>query len=134
MRMRFIRVICAAALTAACTGSIDSSLAAQTPAQAGKTVAESSSFVVGIADRDTKGGYIEPVVRFDGSKWVNTWPEAAEMNVPATPLDQIPVAWLGEPVPREWTLRSSAGESLAARIVSTQRGGSCSGRIQLIVD
>src|SRR5215470_7105254 len=123
MRMRFIGIICAAALQAAPAPAPSVTASAASQPAAARESANSSSFVVGMADRDTRGGYIEPVVRFDGSKWVNTWPEAAEMNVPATPLDQIPVAWLGEPVPREWTLRSSAGESLAARIVSTQRGG-----------
>jgi hypothetical protein len=145
--MRFIGVICAAALAAACRGSIDTSEAAQAPAAAtpatasavskaaaARESANSSSFVVGIAVQYSGSAYIEPVVRFDGSKWLNTWPEAADMNVPVTPLDQIPDAWLGEPVPREWTLRSSAGESVVARIVGTQRGGACNGRIQLTVD
>jgi len=143
--MRFIGVICAAALAAACRGSIDTSQAAPAPAlsatasgvskpAATRQSANSRSFVVGIADHHSGSGYIEPVVRLDGSKWLNTWPEAADMNVPATPLDQIPDAWLGGPVPREWTLRSSAGESVAARIIATRRGGSCVGRIQLTVD
>ena len=48
-----------------------------------------------LAAADFMGG-LKIVGRFDGSKWLNSWPEPAESDVPVPLLSQVPESWLGQ--------------------------------------
>jgi hypothetical protein len=62
-----------------------------------------------------------PIARFNGKEWMNTWPEPDAASVPVPPLAEIPGAWLGQPVPREWQLWQ-AGTLRTVKVISARRG------------
>jgi hypothetical protein len=77
------------------------------------------------------------VGRYDGAKWVNTWPQPAESDVPVPPLAKVPEAWLGQPVPRNWTLWLFEGTKMPVTIDATRRGlgvgGACFQALELVM-
>ena len=64
-------------------------------------------FVLGVF---YEGGMILPVARFNGTRWLNTWPAAEDNEGDVSSLKDIPVRWLGKPVPVKWTVWFIGGE------------------------
>jgi hypothetical protein len=56
--------------------------------------ADETTFVVGVTSWN---GSIEVLGRFDGMRWINTWPEVDEPSRPVPRLADMPTAWLGNP-------------------------------------
>jgi hypothetical protein len=90
-------------------------------------------FVVGFAASDSQDSYIEPIARFTGTSWVNTWPKPEDGlgSRPAPPLSDLPNAWLGRPIPLDWAVWSADGDVHPVHVVGTRRGNSCFALIQL---
>jgi hypothetical protein len=82
-------------------------------------------FTVGYLQTIDRVGMLEVLVRFTGEKWVNTWEGSGGQTAPVLPLDQIPLSWLGKPVPRQWTAWTSDGRSRLVRVTGTARGPAC---------
>jgi hypothetical protein len=91
-------------------------------------------FVLAIARITSTASALEPIVRFTGTEWVDTWPAPEDMRAAFPAIDRIPDAWLGRPVPRDWTVWSSSGETTRAHATSTRRGDGCEARIQLSLE
>lgn len=91
--------------------------AAPAPANAPQPPPAPSSFRLAIVWGDA----LEPVGRFTGTEWVNTWPAPEEASKPVPPLSQIPAAWLDGPVSSQWRLWND-GKNLPVTIVSARRG------------
>ena len=119
-----------AGMTFACGAPPPSAAAA--PAAAAPV--STAPFIVAIAYRDTAGTSVEPIARFTGAEWINTWPRGEDMNVPAPPLEQIPDAWLGRPVPRDWNVWSAGSTRQRVRIAGSKRGNGCEALIDLTAD
>ena len=103
--------------------SASSATAPQTPT--------SAPFAVAAVVRGT----LVPVARFTGLEWVNSWPEPDESKTPAPALDDIPTAWLGRPVSREWTVTTSDGRQTHVHVVGTTRADTgCTTQVQLTID
>jgi hypothetical protein len=81
--------------------------------------ADETSFVVGVTSWN---GSIEVLGRFDGMRWVNTWPEVDEPSRPVPPLADMPTAWLGKPVPREWRVWMRGQDSFPRLVTHARRG------------
>src|SRR5688572_485823 len=78
--------------------------------------ADETPFVVGVTSWN---GSIEVLGRFDGMRWVNTWPEVDEPSRPVPRLADMPTAWLGKPVPREWHAQGLQFEPIIQAAVLT---------------
>jgi hypothetical protein len=78
-------------------------------------------YVVAVYDGTT----LLPVARYEGGRWLNTWPEPEDDSVPVPSLDQVPKQWLGRPVPTEWTLWFTTGGSAPLTVTGTERSGGC---------
>lgn len=79
-------------------------------------------------------GELVPVARYDGSRWLNTWPEPIEHDapLPVRTVGEIPRAWLGQPVPSTWTAWSQAtGKQQRVTVTGVDRDGSCGQAITL---
>jgi len=87
---------------------------AQTPAQP-------ASFAVAVHENET----LLPLARYEQGRWLNTWPEPDEDSKPVPALKDIPVAWLGRPIPSEWTLWLVGGGTSPVRVTGTDRSGGC---------
>ena len=73
-------------------------------------------------------GELVPVARFDGKTWRNTWPEPIELDapLPVRELREIPLAWLGQPVPLTWTTwPRPTGSPQTVRVTGVDRDGAC---------
>jgi hypothetical protein len=73
-------------------------------------------------------GELVPIARYDGGAWRNTWPELIEHDapLPVRAVDEIPRAWLGQPVPLTWTAWSPAtGKQQRLAVTGVDRDGSC---------
>jgi hypothetical protein len=92
-------------------------------------------FVVAIQlERSPGAATLFPVARFTGSEWVNTWPGPVDGRTAAPSLSQIPEAWLGGPVPLEWTLWSPAGDRTRVTVTGTERGrDGCETSVKLVI-
>jgi hypothetical protein len=98
---------------------------------AARQVSPSGPFIVAVADGTT----LLPVARFTGSRWVNTWPPPGDEDDPVPALADIPTAWLGQPVPRAWTLSTGDGRRLPLRVVGTSRErGACRAAVKLTLE
>lgn len=80
-----------------------------------------ASFAVAVTEGDT----LLPIARYDAGRWLNTWPEPEEDSKEVPALADVPAAWLGGPVPAEWTLWFAVGGSTRVRIAGTERSGGC---------
>src|SRR5688500_17528405 len=73
-------------------------------------------------------GEMVPIARYDGRAWRNTWPAPIERDtpLPVRTIDEIPRAWLGQPVPLTWFVWSE-GTAKQLRVAATgvDRDGSC---------
>jgi len=67
-------------------------------------------------------GALQILGRFTGTTWINTWPAPAETDVSVPPLSQVPTLWLGQPVPRNWTLWMRDGLKVPVAVAGTRRG------------
>lgn len=93
------------------------------------------------AQRDTRqallavseGTSLLPIARHTGAGWINTWPEPADLDVPVPPLEGIPATWLGERVPRRWTLSFTTGGTTPLDIARSERSGGCIVSPRLVV-
>jgi hypothetical protein len=97
-------------------------------------VVSAAPFVLAIARTTSDGSALEPIARFTGTEWTDTWPGAEDMKAPFPPIEDIPEAWLGRPVPRDWTVWSRSGGTVRAQAIGTRRGGGCQARIQLSLE
>jgi hypothetical protein len=88
-----------------------------------RQAAGSPAFVLAISD---SGKALEPIGRFTGSAWVNTWPPPDEPHVTVPPLDRVPLSWLGKRVPRQWTLWQN-GDRRTVTVTGTRRGDASGG-------
>jgi hypothetical protein len=73
-------------------------------------------------------GELVPIARYDGAAWQNTWPApiAHDAPLPVRRVDEIPTAWLGQPVPLMWTAWSQATEKQQrVTVTGVDRDGSC---------
>ena len=73
-------------------------------------------------------GELVPVARYDGTGWLNTWPEPIQHDapLPVRTVGEIPEAWLGQPVPSTWTAWSQAtGKQQRVTVTGVDRDGSC---------
>jgi hypothetical protein len=73
-------------------------------------------------------GELVPIARYDGTAWQNTWPAPIEHDtpLPVRTVDEIPTAWLGQPVPLTWTAWSQATEKQQrVTVTGVDRDGSC---------
>lgn len=105
---------------------------------AGATAARSDTFTVGVLTfqgGDNGEWDLLPVGRFNGREWVNTWPKPIDEDTPFTvpPLERIPHAWLGGPVPRVWTVWTPDGRTRRVRITGVARSNGCVAPIVLRV-
>ena len=66
-----------------------------------------------------------PIARRASGVWVNTWPGSDDDDVPVPPVNEMPRAWLGGPVPTDWTVWFTAGGSARVRATGSQRYGGC---------
>jgi hypothetical protein len=87
----------------------------------GQGPASASAFVVAVDE----GGTLLPVARYEAGRWLNTWPEPDEDSKPVPALADVPPAWLGRPVPSEWTLWPTGGGQTRVTITGTARSGGC---------
>jgi hypothetical protein len=71
------------------------------------------------------GKVLLPIARYEAGRWLNTWPEPESDDTPVPALPDVPTAWLGRPVPAEWTLWFTGGGSTRLQIVGTERSGGC---------
>jgi len=84
---------------------------------------------------DARGGRLLPIARFDGQRWLNTWPVPAEDPVTVPSLNDVPASWLGGPVPRRWTVWPLDGHPASVSAVRTFRDtGGCARPIYLEYD
>ena len=90
-------------------------------------------FVVAIVERGSDWAGLQPVARFTGSGWVNTWPDPEGRDAPVPDFLQLPTSWLGKPVPRQWVLWSMSGAHMRGRVVAARRAEGCSGPIALVL-
>jgi hypothetical protein len=79
------------------------------------------AFVVAVDE----GGTLLPLARYGAGRWLNTWPEPEEDSKPVPALADVPRAWLGRPVPSEWTLWPTGGGPTRVTITGTARSGGC---------
>lgn len=84
----------------------------------GGQVEGSPSFTVAVSGW---GGALEPIGRFTGAVWVNTWPTPDESNVAVPALEDVPRSWLGKSVPPQWTLWKN-GIPRTVTVAGTRRG------------
>ena len=73
-------------------------------------------------------GELVPIARYDGTAWLNTWPEPIQHDapLPVRTVGEIPRAWLGQPVPPTWTAWSQAtGKQQRITVTGVDRDGSC---------
>jgi len=100
-------------------------LIAVQPTSAQRTVASQpqpanvAPFVVGVTSWD---GAIQVLGRFDGKGWVNTWPRVDDPSLPVPRLVDVPAAWLGKPVPREWHVWAPGQPPFTRRVTRLRRG------------
>ncbi len=80
-----------------------------------------AAFVVAVSEGET----LLPLARFEGGRWLNTWPEPEEDSRPVPALADVPAAWLGRPVPLDWTLWFTGGGTVPLQIAGTARSGGC---------
>jgi hypothetical protein len=76
----------------------------------------------------TSDGELVPIARYDGMAWQNTWPAPIERDtpLPVRTVDEIPTAWLGQPVPLTWTAWSqSTRKQQRVTVTGIDRDGSC---------
>ena len=102
------------------------------PIAAGQVAAE--KFIVGVLRAN---GIIIPFARYDGTHWVNSWPEPAyRPSAPPAPLEQIPREWLGENgLAPNWRLWLPAGTTHAVRVLDLQYSNTgCDGNWGLRTD
>ena len=87
----------------------------------GQAPATPRSFVVAVA---TSGWpRMLPLARYDSGRWSNTWPAPDhDSPVPAAlpALADTPTAWLGGPVPRDWTFWLAAGGTFRTQVVGLE--------------
>ena len=76
----------------------------------------------------TSDGELVPVARYDGARWLNTWPApiANDDPLPGRTINEIPLTWLGGCVPLNWTawLEGTAKQHRIA-VTGVDRDGSC---------
>jgi hypothetical protein len=72
-----------------------------------------------------EGETLLPLARYSAGRWLNTWPEPEEDSKPVPALADVPRAWLGRPVPSEWTLWPTGGGTTRVQITGTARTGGC---------
>jgi len=89
--------------------------------------AQAPSSVVAVST----GGTLLPLARFDGTRWINTWPAPEDYTVPVPPIARVPQKWLGMRLPNEWTLWFTTGGSVKVRPARIVRGGGCIGSPEL---
>lgn len=80
-----------------------------------------AAFVVAVSEGET----LLPLARFEGGRWLNTWPEPEEDSKPVPALADVPAGWLGRPVPIDWTLWFTGGGTVPVQIARTARSGGC---------
>jgi hypothetical protein len=76
----------------------------------------------------THDGEIVPVARFDGTGWLNTWPEpiANDAPLPVSEVSGIPRGWLAQPVPLTWSVWTRAvRKPRTVTVTGVGRDGSC---------
>jgi len=74
----------------------------------------SGKFIVGVLQ---ESGEIIPFARYDGARWVNTWPAPTEPSKNSGPsVAPVPREWLGETPPTEWRLWLSNGTTHEIRV------------------
>jgi hypothetical protein len=73
-----------------------------------------SKFIVGVLQEN---GAIIPFARYDGTRWLNTWPAPAEESKNSSPpsLTRIPPEWLGGEAPQTWRLWLPVGTTHTIR-------------------
>lgn len=68
----------------------------------GQEAAPAKTTLLGVVD---EAGVLTPVVRFDGARWRNTWPDPdeklADLTLPSS-LRTVPTAWAGMRPPAVW--------------------------------
>jgi hypothetical protein len=94
---------------------------------------DSKPFTVAVIERGSGWVGLEPVARFTGTDWVNTWPEPDEHDAPVPDLPHVPTAWLGKPVPRQWVLWSTFGTRLRVGVNAVKRADGCSAPAALVL-
>jgi catechol 2,3-dioxygenase-like lactoylglutathione lyase family enzyme len=92
-----------------------------TPPSKALASANPASFAVAVTEGDT----LLPIARYGAGGWLNTWPEPEEDSKEVPALADVPVAWLGGPVPPEWNLVFAIGGSTPVQIAGTERTGGC---------
>jgi hypothetical protein len=92
---------------------------AQRTAVSRQQPANAAPFVVGVTSWN---GAIQVLGRFDGNSWVNTWPHVDDPSLPVPRLVDVPAAWLGKPVPREWHVWGPDQTSFTRRVTQLRRG------------
>src|SRR5262245_17018830 len=76
----------------------------------------------------TSGGELIPVARYDGTRWLNTWPEPISIDdpLPVRTVSEIPAAWLGRRVPLKWTAwLQLAQQQQSIAVTGVGRDGAC---------
>jgi hypothetical protein len=96
-------------------------ISAQRTAAPQQQPATASPFAVGVTSWN---GGIQVLGRFDGNRWVNTWPSPDDprLPVPVPRLVDVPAAWLGKPLPREWHVWPPGKPSFTRRVTELRRG------------
>lgn len=77
----------------------------------------SDSFLVAVVEGDE----LLPLARHRNGRWQRVWPEAAEEDVPVPGLDDVPVGWLGEAVPRSWIVWLPGYDRREAKVAAVTR-------------
>jgi hypothetical protein len=78
-------------------------------------------FILGVFTGDA----IMPIGRYTGTRWLNSWPGAEDDEVRVPALKDVPIAWLGQRVPRQWTVWFTTGKTAVVHVTGTQRYGGC---------
>jgi hypothetical protein len=89
--------------------------------------AQPADFIVGVLTWDS----ILPLARYSAGKWINDWPGPEEDEARFPALHEVPMSWLGQAVPRTWSVWFARGGSTSVTVSATKRYGGCESPVAL---